>query len=34
MLHYVGEGEPMLHVERLGESALFVYLKEGAKKYG
>jgi hypothetical protein len=29
---YVGEVEPVLHVGRLGESALFVYLKEGAKK--
>jgi hypothetical protein len=29
---YVGKGEPVLHVGRLGESALFVYLKEGAKK--
>jgi hypothetical protein len=24
---YFGEGEPILHVGRLGETALFVYLK-------
>jgi hypothetical protein len=28
---YFGEGEPMLHVGRLGETALFVYMKEGAR---
>jgi hypothetical protein len=29
---YFGEVEPVLHVGRLGESAIFAYLKEGAKK--
>jgi hypothetical protein len=29
---YVGEVEPVLHVGRLDESALFVYLKEGANR--
>jgi hypothetical protein len=29
---HVSEVEPVFHVGRLGKSALFVYLKEGAEK--